>query len=149
MGQWVAALGVVASGEAAHRLGSRRVLVVWLLLLGPILWMLASVNAVAGAITLALAFSVVAPATFPLVDQILLERVRPDRHGIMSGLRNVATEGSGAIGAAAGGLLLRSWGFGALFGLAGAVSAVAGVVLVALLVFRRAVPNAGRLASAE
>jgi predicted MFS family arabinose efflux permease len=148
-GQWVAALGVAASGEAAHRLGPRPTLALWLLLLGPTLWLLAGAHALAAAVPLFLVFGVIAPAAFPLVDQLLLEGAPPERHGLVSGLRNVATEGSGALGASAGGVILRAWGFDALFGAAGAVSAAAALGALALLGRRRRAADVPALAAAE
>ena len=132
-GQWVAALGVAVSGEIAQRIGPSRMLALWILVPGPLLWLLAGTPSLGISIPLYLILTVVAPAVFPLVDQVVLERVSETRHGVVSGFRNFATEASGALGASAGGGILRLGTFSLLLGVAGAVSFAAGVALLTSL----------------
>lgn len=75
----------------------------------------------------------VLPAIYPLVDQIVLERVPAGRQGAVSSWRNVATEGSGLIGASAGGYLLATGNFKGLFGGAGGIALIAGIATIRLL----------------
>jgi predicted MFS family arabinose efflux permease len=75
----------------------------------------------------------IAPATNPLIDQLLLERAPRDRHGLVAGWRNAATEGSGALGASAGGRVLDAGSFSTLFVIAGAVAAASSAVLTLAL----------------
>jgi MFS family permease len=132
LGQALTAGAVFASGEGAARVGPRRVLAIWLLLLPPALWGLAIAGGTGIAITFFLLQAFILPAIYPLVDQLVLERAAPDHHGAVSGWRNVATEGSGLIGATLGGYLLAALSFDLLFGLAGAI-ALAGVASTLLL----------------
>lgn len=120
--QAVTALAVFISGEAASRLGARRVLMFWSVLLAPVLWMLVPAAALPLTIGLFLTQGFVAPATNPLIDQLLLEQAPPERHGAVSSWRNAATELSGLFGAGAGGYLLRAAGFDMLFITAGIVA---------------------------
>jgi predicted MFS family arabinose efflux permease len=83
----------------------------------------------------------VAPATNPLIDQVLLDRAPASRHGAVSSLRNAATEVSGLVGASVGGRLLAAVGFGGLFTVAGGV-ALAGAAGLALWL-RRAYASGG------
>jgi DHA1 family multidrug resistance protein-like MFS transporter len=136
-GQWIAALGVAVSGEFAQRVGAGRILAVWLLLAGPLLAILGRAELLSASVPLFLVFGVIAPAAFPLVDQVLLERVRPERYGVVSALRNLATEGSGAIGASVGGRLIVAGSFMLLFSVAGAVSLAAAIALLIALSRRR------------
>ena len=132
-GQWIAAVGVALSGEIAQRIGPARMLATWLLVPGPLLWLMAGSESLGLSIPLYLLLTVVAPAVFPLVDQVVLERVSAARHGVVSGLRNFATEASGALGASVGGGVLRSGTFTILLGVAGAVSFAAAVALITSL----------------
>ncbi len=73
------------------------------------------------------------PATNPLIDQILLEMAPANRRGMVSSWRNAATEGSGAAGAAIGGIVLQNGSFGSLFAGAGATGLIAaGLLLLGL-----------------
>jgi predicted MFS family arabinose efflux permease len=78
---------------------------------------------------------VIAPATNPLIDQLLFERTPRERHGIVAGWRNAAAEGAGAFGASAGGRLLDAGSYGALFVVASAVAAASASLLG--IAFRR------------
>lgn len=133
IGQAITAVAVFASGEGAARLGPRRMLIGWLLLFPPALCGLALAPDVSVATTFYMLQAFVLPAIYPLVDQIVLERAPADHHGAVSGWRNVATEGSGLIGAAAGGYLLAAGNFVGLFLGAAGIALVAGLATIRLL----------------
>lgn len=123
------ALMLVGAAEVARRWGPRRALVAWMLVLAPALWSLAATDVLGVAIALYVVQGLIAPATNPLIDQLLLERARRDRHGLVAGWRNAATEGAGAFGASAGGRLLDASSFSTLFLIAGAVAATSSALL--------------------
>jgi MFS family permease len=135
--QAVSAVAVFASGSLAARLGPARVLLGWVLLFAPAVWGLAGVAVLGPAIALYLVQGFAAPATHPLVDQLLLRGAPEDRRGAVSSWRNAATEGSGFAGAALGGVLLERTSFAVLFGVAGALGLVAGGALAAAFLLRR------------
>jgi predicted MFS family arabinose efflux permease len=133
LAQTVTAGVLLASGAAAGKVGARRMLVLWMLVFAPALWALAATSLLPLALALFLLQGLVSPATNPLIDQVLLDATAPDRHGVVSSWRNAATETSGLVGAALGGVLLARSSFTALFTVAGAVAAAgAGLVLLAL-----------------
>jgi predicted MFS family arabinose efflux permease len=134
--QAVTALVVFASGEAASRIGPGRVLLAWTLLMPPVLWLLVPAEGLALAIALFAVQGFVAPATNPLIDQLLLERAPRGRQGAVSSWRNAATELSGLAGAAGGGFMLERASFALLFSVAGAFAAAGAAGLA--LVFRGA-----------
>jgi MFS family permease len=134
-GQILTALAVFASGESASRVGPARMLLVWMFLFPPAVWALALAGDVAPAVVFYMVQAFVLPAVHPLVDQILLERAAPSRHGAVSSWRNLAVEGSGLIGAAVGGYFLQAVSFQGLFALAGVLAMAAAVA--ALIVLRR------------
>jgi len=72
----------------------------------------------------------ISPATNPLIDQILLELAPEGRRGAVASLRNVATEGGAAGGAALGGVILAKGSFGTLFVVAGLTGLVTATVLI-------------------
>jgi predicted MFS family arabinose efflux permease len=121
--QAVTALVVMTSGDVAARLGPRRVLVFWTLLLAPLLWLLGAGGGLTLAIALFVLQGLVPPATNPLIDQLMLERAARERQGEVSTWRNAATELAGLAGAAAGGALLQATSFRVLFFAAGVVAA--------------------------
>jgi MFS family permease len=123
------ALMLVGAAELARRWGPRRALIAWILALAPALWWLAATDALAIAICLYVFQGVIAPATNPLIDQVLLERAPAERHGLVSSWRNAATEGAGALGASTGGRLLEGTSFATLFFVAGAVAASTSALL--------------------
>ncbi|MGH6691412.1 MAG: MFS transporter, partial [Gammaproteobacteria bacterium] len=131
--QAVTALIVFGSGEAASRWGPRRMLLLWSLAFAPALWALTTVDGVGVAILLFLIQGCVPPATNPLIDQVLLERSPATRHGAVSSWRNAATEVSGLIGSSAGGLLLQTASFTALYTVAGTLAAVGAIGLALVL----------------
>ena len=135
--QAVSAVVVFASGSIAARLGPARVLLGWVLLFGPAVWGMAGVAVLGPAVALYLVQGFAAPATHPLVDQLLLRGAPEDRRGAVSSWRNAATEGSGFAGAALGGVLLERTSFAVLFGVAGALGLVAGGALAAAFLLRR------------
>ena len=129
----VTAVAIFGSAELASRLGVKRTLAGWMLLFGPTLVALAVVGSLGSAIVLYLIQGFVSPATNPLIDQILLEMAPANRRGMVSSWRNAATEGSGAAGAAIGGIVLQSGSFGSLFAGAGATGLIAaGLLLLGL-----------------
>jgi MFS family permease len=128
--QAATAVALLVSGEAAGRLGPRRVLVVWTVLFAPVLWLLPLAHALPLALALFFVQGLVPPATNPLIDQVLLERAPAGREGAVSSWRNAATESSGLAGAALGGVLLEASDFGVLFAAAGGVAAAGAVALV-------------------
>jgi MFS family permease len=134
--QAVSAVAVFASGSLAARLGPARVLLGWVLLFGPAVWGMAAVAALGPAVALYMVQGFAAPATHPLVDQLLLRDAPEDRRGAVSSWRNAATEGSGLAGAALGGVLLERTSFGVLFGVAGALGLAAGGALAAAFLLR-------------
>jgi MFS family permease len=127
------AVALVASGEAAGRLGARRVLAAWSLLFAPVLWLLPLADALPLALALFFVQGLVPPATNPLIDQVLLERAPAGRHGAVSSWRNAATETSGLVGAALGGFLLERQSFTVLFVTAASVAAAGALALVVWL----------------
>jgi MFS family permease len=125
----VHAVMLVGAAELARYWGPRRALVVWMLAMAPALVWLGATDVLGVAIGLYVLQGLIAPATNPLIDQLLLERTPRDRHGVVAGWRNAATEGSGALGAGAGGRLLEGTSFSILFLIAGTVAAVSGALL--------------------
>lgn len=125
--QALTAAVVFLSGELAGRWGTLRTLTAWTVVLPPALLGLAAGAPLGAAVGLYLVQGFVPPATNPLIDEILLERVAEDRRGAVSSWRNAATELSGLVGSGLGGVLLQVGSFTVLLGLAGGV-AVAGAV---------------------
>lgn len=123
------AVMLIGAAELSRRWGPRRALVTWMLALAPTLWWLAVTDVLGVAIGLYVVQGLIAPATNPLIDQLLLERAPRDRHGLVAGWRNAATEGAGALGASAGGRLLDASSFSTLFLIAGAVAATSSAML--------------------
>ena len=130
-GAW--ALAVLASGEAARRLGVSRVLNAALLLFAPAMLGLSVAGGVQLAVTLYFFQGLIAPVTNPLIDQWLLGQTSRERQGLVSSWRQVAADLSGMIGASLGGYLLASSGgsFESLFLVAGAIGLVGGIGLIA------------------
>ena len=133
LSQLVTAAAVFGSGEIAARLGPLRTVAGWSLLFGPTLWALAYADAIGPAIGLFLLQGMVAPSTYPLVDQLLLEKAPVARYGTISSWRNAATEVSGMAGASVGGILLEATSFSVLFVFAGTVGLVAALALTVAL----------------
>jgi MFS family permease len=138
---------LVGAAELARRWGPRRMLLFWMVLFPPALLWLSAIDVLSVAVALYFVQGLIAPATNPLIDQVLLERTPRERHGIVAGWRNAAAEGAGAIGASAGGRLLDVSSFSVLFFAAGAVAAASAALLTAGLRARRApamlLPDAG------
>ncbi len=126
----VTALAIFGSGEVATRLGPRRALAGWMLIFGPTVLVMAVAGSLEVAIALYLIQGFISPATNPLIDQILLELAPENRQGAVASLRNVATEGGGAGGAALGGVILAKGSFGTLFVVAGLTGLVTATVLI-------------------
>jgi predicted MFS family arabinose efflux permease len=131
--QALTALVLLASGELATRFGPRNVLLGWMMVFGPALLLLSPVTGLPLALSLFLVQGFVPPATNPLIDQILLDRTPPARHGAVSSWRNAATETSGLIGASVGGRVLQAMSFTGLFVVAGMLALVGAVGLYAWL----------------
>jgi MFS transporter, DHA1 family, inner membrane transport protein len=134
--QIATALALLGSAELSQRRGPRAALALWTAVLPPALLALALGPALGVAAALFVVQGFAAPATFPLVDQLVLERADPARRGHAASWRNVATEASGVTGAAAGGALLAAASFAVLFAVAGAVALLGALLLV--LLFRGA-----------
>ena len=132
--QAITALLLFASGELAARKGTRRVLGFWLLAFAPALALLPLTAALPFAFALYLVQGAVAPATNPMIDQLLLEQAPANQRGAVSSWRNAATELAGIVGAAAGGFILQSGGFSPLLLTAALVGALGAIGLYALLV---------------
>jgi MFS family permease len=132
--QGVTAVMVFVSGDLAARFGARRMLLLWALPFGPLLWGLAAAGSFVLAALLYGAQGFVAPATNALIDQLLLERSPEHRHGAVSTARNAATELSGLAGAGMAGWLLQASSFPVLFVVAGMVATFGSIGL--LLGFR-------------
>jgi predicted MFS family arabinose efflux permease len=131
--QAVTALVVFGSGDLAGRFGARRMLLVWAAPFAPMLWVMALAGSALVATVIYVAQGFVAPATNPLIDQLLLERAPRARRGAVSTWRNAATELSGLIGASLGGVLLQATTFRTLFVTAGVVALAGFSALVVLL----------------
>jgi predicted MFS family arabinose efflux permease len=144
--QAVAAVAVLASGEAAARFGTRRTLIAWMAVYGPLLWVLAAVRDARAGVVLYVIQNLALPASNPLVDQILLERVAEDRQGAVSSWRNAATEGSGLLGASIGGVMLQRGSFTAVFAAAGLIAVAGATALGRRLGWDRRPDPAGRRA---
>jgi MFS family permease len=127
------AVVLIGAAEMARRFGPRRALTWWMVALAPSLWGLAAVNAMSLAVGLYLVQGLVAPATNPLIDQLVLERVEPSRQGLVAGWRNAAAEAAGGVGASVGGHLLDASSFGMLFLLAGAIAGLTSVLLTSAI----------------
>jgi MFS family permease len=138
----VTAIAIFGSGELASRLGPKRALAGWMLLFGPTMLLMAVAGSLGGVIVLYLVQGFVSPATNPLIDQVLLELAPPGRQGAVSSWRNAATDGSGAGGAAVGGMVLDGASFAALFVVAGVVALVAAPLLIYGLMRRRTTTTA-------
>jgi MFS family permease len=140
----LATAAVIAIGaEAATRWGTVRALSGWMLLLAPALLALAAGPAIAVGATLYLVQGLVAPATNPLIDVIVLEAAPRERRGVAASWRNTATELSGVLGPALGGAMLAARGFAGLFVLGAAVAvAGAGALIAWTLSGRPAAPRA-------
>jgi predicted MFS family arabinose efflux permease len=129
---------VFPSGDVAARVGRVRLLTLALAAFAPAMWGLSLASSAGFAVGLFLLQGAVSPITNPLIDQLLLERVAPARHGIVSSWRNAAADLSAMLGASLGGRLLADAGFATLLAWAGAVG-LAGAVALALAL-RRAAP---------
>lgn len=127
IGQVLTAVAVFASGEGAARAGPRPMLLLWMFLFPPAIWGLALAGSLGPAVGFYMVQAFVLPAVNPLIDQILLERAREEQYGTVSSWRNLMVEGSGFVGATAGGYLLQAASFGGLFILSGGVALGAAV----------------------
>ena len=105
----------------------------WLALFAPAMWGLALAPSVGLAAACYLAQSLVSPAANPLLDQILLEAVPPERRGIVSSWRQAMASAGQVLAQSLGGTLLAAGSFGLLFASAGTLglAAGAGVAFVA------------------
>jgi MFS family permease len=127
------AIVLIGAAELARRWGSQRMLAVWIVVYAPCLWGLAASTVLSVSVGLYVLQGLIAPVTNPLIDQLVLERVTPERHGVVAAWRNAAAEASGAVGASVGGWVLDATSFSALFGIAGVVAALAGAGLLVAL----------------
>ena len=129
----VTAIALVGAAELARRWGPKPMLVVWMVVFVPTLVLLSQTETLGLAVALYFLQGVIAPATNPLIDQLLLERSPRERHGIVAGWRNAAAEGAGAVGASGGGRLLDGGSFSLLFMVAGGVAAASAALLTGAL----------------
>jgi predicted MFS family arabinose efflux permease len=123
------------------RLGVLRFFTLAVALFAPAIGGLAWAAGVPLAVALFLVQGLIGPLTNPLIDQLLLERAPPERHGRVSGWRNAAADLSALAGASIGGTLLAATAFPTLLTLAGAVGLTGGLGLVQAL--RSAAPTSG------
>jgi predicted MFS family arabinose efflux permease len=144
----VRAIVLAGAAELSRRFGPERALAWWMVAAAPSLIALAITRSMPVAVGLFVVQGFVAPATNPLIDQLLLERVREDQHGVVAGWRNAAAEIAGAVGATAGGHLLNATSFTPLLLVAGVIAAVSGVLLIRALRAGRASTSLGPPASA-
>jgi predicted MFS family arabinose efflux permease len=131
--QLATAVVLLATAELARRWGAQRTLVALMFVMPPALLALSVTPVLGVAVSLYVVQGAVAPATNPLIDQLLLERAPRERHGIVAGWRNVAAEGAGAVGASAGGKLLDVASYGTLLLAASAVAAASAMLLTVAL----------------
>jgi len=124
---------LIVAAEAARRWGPQRALTWWTVALAPSLALLAAAKTLAVGIGLYFIQGLVGPATNPLIDQLVLERVDEARHGVVAAWRNAAAEASGALGATLGGHLLDATSFAALLLVAGAVATMSGLLMTGVL----------------
>lgn len=124
---------VFASGDVATRVGRARLLMVSLAFFAPAMWGLSAASSLGVAVGLFMIQGAVSPMVNPLIDQLLLERVPANRHGLVSSWRNAAADLSGMAGASVGGKVLASSGFPPLLIGAGAVGLVGAVGLTMAL----------------
>jgi predicted MFS family arabinose efflux permease len=122
---------VFASGDVAARVGRTRLLMLALAFFAPATWGLSVASSMGLAVGLFLLQGAVSPLVNPLIDQLLLERVPPSRHGLVSSWRNAAADLSAMAGASVGGRVLAASGFTPLLIGAGVVglAGAAGLVL--------------------
>jgi MFS family permease len=130
VGQWLAALAVLVSGELATRFGLRRILATTLVFFAPAVWGLTLTTAIQLAVGLYFVQGLVSPVTNPLIDQLLFRLTPTERHGLVSSWRNAAADVSAMVGASTGGVLLAGETFALLFVTAGIVGLVGALVLV-------------------
>ncbi len=143
------ALLLLVAAEMGRRWGPRRMLSVWMTLAAPALLGLALADGLPLAMVLFVVQGFVAPATNPLIDQLLLERAPPERHGMVASWRNAAAEGSGALGASVGGRVLEVAAYSTLFVAAAAIAAASALLLGASLRRRQRDMDAPALSVAE
>lgn len=129
----VTAIALLGAGELARRHGPRAMLFAWMTLMTPTLLLLSLGLPLWAAIAVYVAHGIVAPATNPLIDQLLLERAPPEQQGIVASWRNAAAEGAGAVGASTGGWLLDTTSFAGLLQAAAVVAVLAAAMLFAVL----------------
>jgi MFS family permease len=138
---------VFVSGNAAGRIGVLRFFILAVALFAPAMIGLAWTAGLPLAVALYLVQGLIGPMTNPLIDQLLLERAPPDRHGWVSGWRNAAADLSALAGASAGGAVLAAAGFGTLLTAAGAVGLAGGLGLAYAV--RHVAPASGAATTAD
>lgn len=128
---WCWALAVIGSGEAARRVGLRRLLLAAPLCFAPAMWGLSAAGSLGLAVVLYALQGLIAPVTNPLIDQWLLAQTPPERQGAVSSWRQVAADASAMAGAGLGGQLLTGGGFPVLFAVAGGIGLLGALGLIA------------------
>ena len=129
------AILLTGAGEVATRIGARPALVIWLALFAPAMWGLALAPTVGLAAACYLMQSIVSPAANPLLDQLLLESVPPERRGVVSSWRQAMASAGQVLAQSLGGVVLAATSFTALFAVAGGLGLAAGCA-VAIVAWR-------------
>lgn len=138
---------VFVSGSAAARVGVLRSFGVAVAVFAPAMAALAWTAGMPVAVALFVVQGLIGPLTNPLIDQLLLERAPPERHGRVSGWRNAAADLSALAGASAGGALLAATSFATLLTVAAAVGLGGGIALIRALRWMR--PATGGATTAD
>jgi MFS family permease len=123
------AVALIGAAETARRWGPWPALVLWIAISVPSFAIIAATHAASVAIGAFMIIGFLGPATNPLIDQLMLERIPVDRHGAVASWRNIGAEATGAVGAAVGGRVLEASSFPMLF----VGAAVIGVLTAPLL----------------
>ena len=144
--QLVSAFALVVTGELSNRFGAARTLTWLAVAFAPLLWGLAVSSVLGVAMVLYVLQNIVPPATNALIDQLLMTHAPLEKRGAISSWRNAATEGSGFVGASAGGFLLERWSYRGLIGTAGTIALLGALLVIGA--FRRLQHWAGAHASA-
>ena len=131
-GALAAALGSVAGGKLAERLGAQRVMISALVLAGLASLPQAAVASIPELFALRVLASFALGAVIPVANLVVRASVPAERQGEAFGVAASATSVAFGIGPLGGGLLAASFGFGAPFFVPGVLLLAASAVLVVL-----------------
>ena len=131
-GALAAALGSVAGGKLAERLGAQRVMISALVLAGLASLPQAAVVSISELFALRVLASFALGAVIPVANLVVRASVPAERQGEAFGIAASATSVAFGIGPLGGGLLAASFGFGAPFFVPGVLLLAASAVLVVL-----------------